>query len=93
MTYRTREMLVTFQHPFTLGGFDEVLPAGEYRVETDEELLEGVSFSAYRRVRTLVHLHARPTNPGPRVLTVDQAELDTALSRDRVPGRTPSGRP
>ena len=44
MTIRTSEKTVTFRNPFVIGGFDEVLPAGVYSVETDEELLEGISF-------------------------------------------------
>jgi hypothetical protein len=50
MTTRTSNKTVTFRRPFVLGGFDEVLPAGAYCVETDEELLEGMSFPAYRRI-------------------------------------------
>jgi hypothetical protein len=35
---------VTFRRPFTVTGVDEVQPAGTYMVETDEELLEDLSF-------------------------------------------------
>lgn len=80
MTLRTTRKTVTFASSFVLGDFDEVLPPGAYDVETDEELIEGLSFHAYRRVLTLLHL------PGPRglsrVLTVDPSELDAALKRD-----------
>jgi hypothetical protein len=41
MTTSTSESMVTFQRPFTLAGMKEELPAGDYLVETDEELLEG----------------------------------------------------
>ena len=59
MTLRTSSKTVSFMRPFSLGGFDEMLPAGAYSVETDEALLEGVSFPAYRRIGTLIHLHAK----------------------------------
>ena len=85
MTYRTHETVVTFERPFVLGGFDEILPAGDYRVETDEELLQDISFPAYRRIRALIYLHAKSTNPGPRVLTIDPNELDAVQLRDRMP--------
>ena len=49
----------TFTQPFSLSGLDEVQPAGTYTVETDEELLPGLSFPAYRRVATLMVLRAR----------------------------------
>jgi hypothetical protein len=50
MTIRTTTKTVTFAHPFLLRGIDRILPAGDYRVVTDEELIEGVSFPVYRRV-------------------------------------------
>ena len=93
MTIRTSKKTVTFRRPFVLGGFDEMLPAGAYSVETDEELLEGISFAAYRRVLTLIHLHAKPGHPGvTRTLTIDPNELDAALKRDQVPAEIPVSR-
>ena len=86
MTIRTSEKTVTFRRPFVLGGTDEVLPAGAYSVETDEELLEGISFPAYRRTLTLIHLHATSDHPGvTRTVTIDPNELDAALKRDQAP--------
>lgn len=86
MTMRTTEKTVTFDKPFTLAGIGEVLPAGAYRVETDEELLQGISFHAYRRVQTLIHLHSKSGNPRlTRTLTIDPKELDAALNRDQAP--------
>ncbi|MDH3234306.1 MAG: hypothetical protein OEQ29_12375 [Alphaproteobacteria bacterium] len=83
---RTSKKTMTFRRPFVLGGLDEVLPAGAYSVETDEELLEGISFPAYRRVLTLIRLHAKSGNPHlSRALTIDPNELDAALKRDQAP--------
>jgi hypothetical protein len=85
MTIRTSKKTVTFRRPFVLGGFDEVLPAGAYSVETDEELLEGISFPAYRRILTVIHLHAEPGYPGlTQTFTIDPNELDAALIRDQA---------
>ena len=93
MTIRTSKKTVTFRKPFVLGGFDEVLPAGTYSVETDEELLEGISFPAYRRILTVIHLHAKSDNPGlTRTLTIDPNELDAALKRDQAPAELRVGR-
>jgi len=80
---RTRKKTVTFTRSFVLGGFDEVLPAGTYTVETDEELLEGISFPAYRRILTLIRLHPRPGLT--QTLTIDPNELNAALMRDQAP--------
>jgi hypothetical protein len=57
VTVRTSKKTVTFLRPFVLSAINEEQPAGVYTVETDEELLEGISFPAYRRVLTLIHLH------------------------------------
>ena len=83
MTVRTTKTTVTFAHPFVLGDLDEVLPPGSYVVENDEELLEGLSFHAYRRVLTLIHLPAKSRRGGlTRILTIDPKVLDAALKRD-----------
>jgi hypothetical protein len=85
MTIRTSRKTVTFRKPFTLRGVEEILPAGAYTVETDEEPLLGVSFLAYRRISTLLHVPGRPGDRVlTRVLTVDPNELDAALERDRA---------
>jgi hypothetical protein len=40
-----------FNKPFLLQGIDQVLPAGDYRVVTDEELTEELSLPVYRHDR------------------------------------------
>ena len=91
MTIRTSEKTVTFTRPFALAGFDEVLPAGTYTVETDEELLEGLSFSAYRRSSTLLHLPSGSGRAGVvRTLTIDPDDLDAAVKRDADPAADPA---
>jgi hypothetical protein len=88
MTTRTSKKTVTFTRPFVLGGFDEELPAGAYVVETGEELLHGISFPAYRRISTLIYLHAKAGNPGRRqALTIDSNDLDAASLRDQAPAK------
>ncbi|CCB66513.1 hypothetical protein [Hyphomicrobium sp. MC1] len=54
MLERTMRKLVTFQRPFLLPGFEEPLGPGTYTVDTTEELIEGLSFVAYRRVSTTI---------------------------------------
>lgn len=87
MSARTTRRTVIFAKPFTLGDFDEVLPPGPYDVETDEELLEGLSFRAYRRTLTLFHLPVESGSRGlSRTLTIDPSVLDAALRRDAASG-------
>jgi hypothetical protein len=54
MTTRTTTDTVTFHRPFYLKGVDRLLPPANYRVVTDEELIEGLSFAAYRRTSTVI---------------------------------------
>lgn len=83
MTIRTSTRSVTFRRPFFINGIDKQLPAGTYDIETDEKLLENVSFLAYQRVSTAIHL---PQKGGySTTLTIDPRELDAALKRDHAP--------
>ena len=83
MITRTNRTTVTFARPFSLGGFDEVLPAGTYAVETDEELIEGLSFLAYRRISTTILLPALPRRSASfEVVAIDPRDLDAALLED-----------
>ena len=89
MTIRTTKETVTFKRPFNLASFNRELPAGAYSVETDEELLEGISFPVYRRIATLIHLHADAGMPGlTQTLIIDPQELDAARTRDTAPPGT-----
>src|SRR5215472_15639017 len=58
MTVRTSSKTVTFAHPFLLKGVDRILAAGDYRIVTDEELIEELSFPVYRRVATMIFVPA-----------------------------------
>jgi hypothetical protein len=83
MTVRTSHKTVTFTRPFSLSGIDEVQAAGSYTVETSEELLQAVSFPAYRRIETLIFLHSRPGGAFvERVVNIDPLELEAAQQRD-----------
>jgi len=89
MTIRTTQKTVNFTRPFSLEGSDEEFPEGAYVIETDEELLEGISFPVYRRILTLIHLHAERKYPGrQRTMTIDPIALDAALARDQAPKGT-----
>jgi hypothetical protein len=52
-------------------------------VDTDEELIDGLSFLAYRRVATLLHLPSVSSRVGViEIITVDPSELEAALESD-----------
>ena len=71
MTMRSRREAITFLHPFRIKGIDRLLPPGAYRVITDEELIEGLSFPAFRRVATMIMVPAAP----PRSSTMEKISV------------------
>ena len=83
MTVRTSHKTVTFTRPFSLSAIDQVQAAGTYTVETDEELLPGLSVPAWRRIATLIFLPSRPGGGFvEQVVAIDPLELEAAQERD-----------
>lgn len=83
MIERTTETEITFTHPFRLEALTEPLAAGTYRLVVDEELIEGLSFTAYRRVATHLEIPAISIAVARRqFLQVSSAEIDAALALD-----------
>lgn len=83
MTTRSSQTTVTFQHAVSLGGVDGILPAGSYTIETEEELIETLSFEAYRRVSTTISLPSIGTAGLKRqIVVIDPQELAAAQARD-----------
>jgi hypothetical protein len=64
-----------------LKGVDRELPAGDYRVVTDEELIEGLSFPVYRRVSTMIFVPGQSTS-SVEMVTIDPQALEAAQERD-----------
>jgi hypothetical protein len=83
MIARSSSKIVSFTKPFLLRGVDRVLPAGSYRVVTDEELIEGLSFPAYRRVSTMIFAPGQSRyGTSEEMVTVDPVDLQSAQERD-----------
>jgi hypothetical protein len=84
MTARTTESTVTFSHQFNLSHLNCPLPAGTYRLVVVDEEVPGLSFIAYRRAYTMLHVPAVSANPGrSQVFTIDKDELEAALKVDQ----------
>ena len=83
---RTLNKTVVFTRPFLLKGVDRILPAGDYRVVTDEELIEGLSFPVYRRISTMIFVPAQ-SHPASSVemVIIDPIDLQVARDRDAAP--------
>ena len=83
MTVRTTETTVTFRRPFMLGTFDSPQPAGTYRLVIEEEDIPGLTFLAYRRTATMLHIPAISISGHlEQVFFVGSAELAAALEAD-----------
>jgi len=81
MLRRSRDQTWTFNKAFALNGVDHQLPPGSYRVVTDEELIEGLSFPAYRRVATMMFVPG-VNGSSLEMVPIDPAELQAAHERD-----------
>ncbi|HBN48288.1 MULTISPECIES: hypothetical protein [Thalassospira] len=83
-TIRTIQKTYAFHHPFHLKGFDHSFPAGSYNVETEEEMLEGLSFVSYKRTGTTLHMiRTATTIIEPKIFNIDPRDFDLAVLRDR----------
>jgi hypothetical protein len=85
MNSRTTTSIVTFAHPFVISGYEGELPAGSYELIIDEELLDGLSFEAYRRTASFLLISGQGAQPGEiSMRQVDPRDLEAALARDRA---------
>jgi hypothetical protein len=84
MNIRSTETTVTFKHPFNLEAFDGKQPAGIYRLVVDEEEIIGLSFLAYRRTATMLHIPAlSAVNGKHQVFQTNPREIEAALRTDQ----------
>jgi hypothetical protein len=81
MTMRTTRKTVTFLRPFCVKGVDRLLPPADYRVVADEELIEDLSFPAYRRVSTVIFVPAQ-SGCAVEMVTIDPLDLQAAQEKD-----------
>jgi len=82
MTIRSRREVVTFKHAFQIRGIDRQLPAGEYEVITDEEMIEGLSFAAYRRIATMIIVPAAAARGSTEMVSIGSVDLSDAQRMD-----------
>jgi len=86
MTTRVTTKTVVFSRAFVLNAADGEQQPGVYTVQTEEEPLDVMTMSAYRRVSTVMNRFDLQSPGGfVRFVTIDPAELDAALARDAMP--------
>ncbi len=83
MVLRTTETTVTFRRSFKLTSIDTLQPAGTYRLVIDEEEILGLSFLAFQRTGTTLHIPASSSaNRRDQAFPVNAGELAAALQAD-----------
>ncbi len=83
MNNRISHQRVTLHGAFTLNGDVRTFPPGTYDVEVTEQLLEGLSFVAYRRISTTIALPAASqSHHSKQIIPIDPEELAFLLARD-----------
>ena len=88
MTMRSRRETITFKHPFRIKGIDRLLSAGAYETITDEEMIEGLSFAAFRRVATMIMVPAEsPRNSSMEMISISSIDLSDARQNDASASR------
>ncbi|MBU2959088.1 hypothetical protein Q4511_10595 [Paracoccus sp. 1_MG-2023] len=84
----TSKSIAIFSRPFTVPGFDEILPAGEYRIETELAPPPHHRIGESWKPSVVIKLHSRFTHPGlTRTLLVSLADLDDARVKDQLSER------
>jgi len=85
MLTRSTRSMVTFANSFAIGDGPSDFPPGTYEVLVEEELLQGLSFEAYRRTATYLIVRGRAGKAGQTAMHMTtQEELEHAIAFDRA---------
>lgn len=85
MGVQVKSRFYLFHNPFFVSRQDRHLPAGNYCVETYEQVVQGEKFLTYLPVLTLLHLNnTADTSASDGMILVDLAELELAFTVDQA---------
>jgi len=79
MPTRTIVTMISIHRPFAVPGVDGLQPAGEYAIETEEELLEPLSFAAWHRLSTHIRL---TSNRGDSLVPIEPADIRAIIGHN-----------
>ena len=83
MRNRVSKRLVKFQYSFRLHGHEEVWPAGNYTIETEEVPMRP-PLRGFKTICTTMIIHpSSRSGKASRFIEVNPLELETAISNDR----------
>jgi hypothetical protein len=84
VSLKTTRGIAAFNAPFSLRNVEGIQPAGEYNVYVEDELIPGLSRTAWRRVSTLLQTPSiSSSQEQSRLVVVNPTELDAALMKDQ----------
>lgn len=83
MISRTTTSTVSFEHPFEIDGYIDALPAGDYEMVVDEELLQNLSFVSYLRTATYLIIKKNKGDYNIQMHRIDPEELELVLALDQ----------
>jgi len=83
MTLRTTSTIVSFKEPFSLRDVEGIQPAGNYTIWFEDDLIEGLSHAARRRISTTIQIPSTSSSvEQSRLVPIRQTDLDAALLKD-----------
>jgi hypothetical protein len=82
MDARTRTETIVFHHAFRLKSVAATLPAGAYTMHVEEEMIDGLSFPAWRRTTATITPQGLAAGRLLQSWSVLPAELEAALDAD-----------
>lgn len=85
MITRSQNTTIVFENEFMLKAVGRTLPAGEYKITTEEEQIEYLSFPAFRRISTVIFVPTKPGSSSVEMYEVDPLHLTAAQERDVRP--------
>lgn len=75
--------VVVFKYPFVLPGSSDEFPAGQYELLVEEELLDGLSFPAFRETAAFLLIFGSRIGSGPKEMRpTTRADVQVALEHD-----------
>jgi hypothetical protein len=84
LSLKTTRSIATFHEPFALRNLEGNQPPGEYSVYVEDELIAGLSRTAWRRISTLLQTPSiSSSQEHSRLVVVSSAELEAALMKDQ----------
>jgi hypothetical protein len=82
---RTRTETIHFRQPFRLKSIPDPMPAGAYVMQVEEELIQGLSFPAWRRTSVTITRQGVSAGRLIQSFSVVPAELEVAIAADAGP--------